>query len=153
MLAFVYRPLAAALCSADPRLRLHVSEYLLPNLLKIHAKCAFAVCSAIRALPVGHELAADLRIDTEAWTDKELQYFGFVHVCLQARLAALPTGCELQDNGVYLSRHEMRTACLSGHGDLRLTALNALVASSKTTQLPSPGAQQSQIGAVSQFAS
>lgn len=138
------RPLAAALCSPDPRLRMHVSEYLLPNLLKIHGKCAFAVCRAIRDLPVSHELAADRRIDTEAWTEKELQYFGLVHVCLYARLAALPTGCELQDDGVNLSRHEMRTACLSGHSDLRLTALNALVASSKTTQLPSPGVHRRQ---------
>src|SRR3546814_5398954 len=92
-------PLAASLCNADPRLRMHASEYLLPSLLKIHAKCPLALCSEIRALPTGDELAADLRIDTESWTTTELQYFGLVHVCLQSRLAALPTGCELQENG------------------------------------------------------
>lgn len=121
---------------------MHVSEYLLPGLLKVHPKCPVAICSEIRTLAIGDELAADLRSNAEAWTGKELQYFGLVHVCLQARLSALPTGCELQSNSVYLSRNEMKIACLSGHSDLRLTALNALVASSKTTQLPPAGTKR-----------
>lgn len=136
---FLSSPLATALCSTDPRLRMQVAEYLLPGLLKIHAKCPLAICSEIRALPMRDGLAADLRVDTESWTRQELEYFGLVHVCLQARLAALPTGCELQDGTVFLSHDEMKMACLSGHSDLRLTALNALVASSKTTHLPSAG--------------
>ena len=133
------RPVAEALCGIDPRLRLHVSEYLLPDLLKVHGQCSLALCSEIRTLDHGELLAADFKISTESWTGKELQHFGLVHICLQARLAALPTGCEIKDGSVYLSPGEMKQACLSGHGDLRLTALNALVSSSRTTHIPPPG--------------
>jgi hypothetical protein len=125
---------------------MNCSEYLLPSLLKVHADVPVLIRTAVRAMETTLQaLPSDVRQHgeiQEQLTLKERFIWGLVHVCLQSRLLGLPHGGELltAKDGDFLRLCELEAACMSQNDELRLTALTVIVASIKTTLLPSPGA-------------
>jgi hypothetical protein len=105
----------SALCSeTDAKFRLHVAEYLLPELLKVDTACVPHVVQTIRS--------SDYSLTCQLW--------GMVNFALQARLRDLPGHVTGDDGGV--REQELYLACVSADSELRLAGLTCLVSSCRT---------------------
>ena len=117
-----------ALCQpANRKLRVHIADYLLPELLKVDATCVPYMVQHIRSLEEAGQGSAELH--GKLW--------GMVNFTLQARLnglvgqATCTAGTETE-SGNGITEQELVLACVSADNELRLVALTALVASSRS---------------------
>jgi hypothetical protein len=113
--------IAQTLCSSSRKARLHLADYVIPALLKLDPyHCASKIMAEIRNF--GHGI------------DRDLLLWGFVRITLQLRLQGSATCSELasiSSGEIGLTRDEIAAACISGDDDLRLAALQVLVASNR----------------------
>lgn len=117
--AFWLNQIVNALCSTCNLIRLHTSDYLLPEIFAIDPKCWVLLIQSIRSLAIDSftiKLSALINV-----------YFQFNLSCVEL----ISSKTELLDKTEYkqciLSTSELLLSCICIDSDIRFTALNAIV--------------------------
>lgn len=115
------RSVALALCDSNRKLRQHVVDYLLGELVKFDGESVIPLLREVRSF---------------TWIDFSLKLWATVSIYLQARLQGVFTSpiisaVKTASNIQYISEDELKAACISTDDGLRMNALLLLVAAQK----------------------